>query len=307
MISLSSLAQLAAGHHADVDLPVAPLLVGDRTFDTDAGPVVMGAVNLSRESTYRESIATSTASAIRKARVQVAHGADLVDIGAESSTARAARVDPQSQIRALVPVVEALTGDGILVSAESYQPAVVRATLEAGAKVVNLTGSADDHTIFDLAAEFAATVVLCHVTGANVRDVAEATVHADPIPGMLEQFATRIAVARDHGVERIVIDPGMGFYYGNLTDPMVRARHQGMVILNTFRLRPLGLPICHAMPHAFDLFEDQFRSAEGFFTVLASLGGTGVFRTHEVPQVVAVLGAMRELDVQAPQPAIDPV
>jgi dihydropteroate synthase len=297
MISLSGLARLAATHREDLDQPVAPLLIGDRVFDTTDRPVVMGTVNLSRDSTYRESVATSTSSAIRKGRVQAAQGADLVDVGAESSTARAVRVDPADQIKALVPVVEALAADDILVSAESYAPAVVRATLDAGASVINLTGSADDTVMFDLAAEYGASVVICYVKGANVRDITAATVDDDPFPEMLAQFTARVALARSRGVERIVIDPGMGFYYGNLTDPLTRARHQGMVILNTFRLRRLGVPICHAMPHAFDLFEDEFRTAESFFTVLASLGGTGVFRTHEVPRVAAVLRALRELRI----------
>lgn len=72
-------------------------------------------------------------------------------------------------------------------------------------------------------------------------------------------------------------------------------QHQTKVILNSFRLRELGFPICQALPHAFDLFEDQFRTAEGFFAVLASLGGVGVFRTHEVAQVRAVSNAMHIL------------
>jgi dihydropteroate synthase len=100
------------------------------------------------------------------------------------------------------------------------------------------------------------------------------------------------------GVDRVVIDPGMGFYYGNLTDPQTRLRHQARVITNTFRLRRLGLPVCHALPHAFDTFEDQFRTAEGFFAILAMLGGTSMLRTHEVPQVRAVARAMQTLNVQ---------
>jgi dihydropteroate synthase len=88
----------------------------------------------------------------------------------------------------------------------------------------------------------------------------------------------------------------MGFYYGNLVTPTVRVQHQTHVLLNGFRLRGLGLPICNALPHAFDLFEDEFRTAEGFFAVLASLGGTGIYRTHEVARVAAVLGAMGTLE-----------
>lgn len=296
MISLSALVELADTYRAELGLPVAPLLVGDQVFDLDARPAVMGCVNLSRDSTYRESIATSTASAIRKGRVLAAQGADFVDLGAESSTARAARIGAQQQIASLVPVIEELSADGIIVSAETYDPVVVRACLEAGAQILNFTGSADEDAVFELAAQFRATVVLCHVRGDNVRDITDATLDADALPGLIEYFDARVQLARRRGVDRIVIDPGMGFYYRNLVDPRTRLDHQTKVILNTFRLRRLGLPICHAMPHAFDLFEDQFRTAEGFFTVLGFLGGTGVFRTHEVPNVVAVLRAMTALD-----------
>ncbi|MFY9231576.1 MAG: hypothetical protein WAO50_06645, partial [Candidatus Nanopelagicales bacterium] len=89
--------------------------------------------------------------------------------------------------------------------------------------------------------------------------------------------------------------PGMGFYYGNLVDPLVRVRHQTNVILNSFRLRELGLPICQALPHAFDLFGDEFRTAEGFFAVVAQLGGVNLMRTHEVSRVHAAVNAMQSL------------
>ncbi len=295
MLTLSALAKLATAHADELDQPVAPLLIGDRAYDTDVTPVIMGTVNLSRDSTYRESIAIDANSAIRKARIMAAQGAHFIDIGAESSTAKAARVSADDQIAALVPVIEQLTADGIDVSAETYDPRVVRACLQAGAKVLNLTGSQHQSEMFELAAEFNATVILCYVKGDNVRDITDVTLDADPFPGIRDHFSERIALANAAGVERLAIDPGMGFYYGNLVTPAVRVQHQTHVLLNGFRLRTLGLPTCNALPHAFDLFEDQFRTAEGFFAVLASLGGTGIFRTHEVAHVTAVLGAMRTL------------
>lgn len=296
MLSLSSLAALAADHADELDQPVAPLRIGEKAYDTDTTPVIMGTVNLSRDSTYRESVAINGESAIRKARVMAAQGAHFIDIGAESSTAKAVRVTADDQIAALVPVIEQLTADGIDVSAETYEPKVVRACLAAGAKVLNLTGSANQAEMFELAAEFDATVILCHVRGDNVRDITDVTLDADPFPGIREHFAARIALAYSAGVDRIAIDPGMGFYYGNLVTPTVRVQHQTHVLLNGFRLRALGLPICNALPHAFDLFEDEFRTAEGFFAVLASLGGTGIYRTHEVARVAAVLSAMGILE-----------
>ena len=297
MITLAALARLAQEHGADLDHRVGPLLVADRTFDVDTQPVIMGTVNLSRDSTYRESIAVSPESAVRKARVMAAEGADIVDIGAESTTARAARVGTQQQIASLVPVIEEVTKEGILVSVETYEPQVVEAGLAAGATVLNMTGVEHEDRMLDLAAEHGATVILCYSAGGNVREITDVTVDEDPVPGLLDHFERRLERARAHGVDRIVIDPGMGFYYGNLTDPLVRARHQARVLLAGFRLRRLGVPMCNALPHAFDLFEENFRTAEGFYAVLAMLGGTGVLRTHEVPQVRAVVRAMAALDV----------
>jgi dihydropteroate synthase len=252
----------------------------------------MATVNLSRDSTYRESIAINTEAAIRKSRVYFAQGADLIDIGAESSTAKAARVTAKEQITQLVPVIEQLTQDSIPVSAETYEPEVVKACLRAGAKVLNFTGTAHEEEILDLASEFDATVIVCYVGGANVREITDLTLDQDPIPGLQDYFVKRINTALQHGVKHIVIDPGMGFYYGNLVDPLTRVKHQSSVILNSFRLRELGYPICQALPHAFDLFEDEFRTAESFFAVIASLGGVNLLRTHEISKVRAVMNAM---------------
>ncbi|MGA0010755.1 MAG: dihydropteroate synthase [Candidatus Nanopelagicales bacterium] len=295
MITLAELARLANAHPEALSAPVAPIRIGDREWVDQ--PVIMATVNLSRDSTYRESIATGAESAIRKARVAAAAGADLVDIGAESTTARAARVTTDDQLTSLLPVIEQCADDGIAVSVETYDPEIARAGLAAGAQVLNMTGASHQEDMYDIAAEFGATVILCYVKGANVREITDVRLDSDPIPGLIEHFAERIEVARGHGVDRIVIDPGMGFYYGNLVDPLTRVRHQTEVILNTFRLRVLGLPICHALPHAFDLFEEHFRSAEGFFAVLAMLGGANLMRTHEVPLVQAVSHAMNSLDV----------
>ena len=292
MISLESLSNLYLQHSQALNAPVAPVVIDGKQIERTA---LMATVNLSKDSTYRESIAVSTEAAIRKSRVYFAQGADLIDIGAESSTAKASRVMAQDQITQLVPVIEQLTADSIPVSAETYEPEVVKACLSAGAKVLNFTGAAHEEEILDLASEFGATVILCYVGGANVREITNLELDQDPIPSLQDYFAKRIDTALKHGVKNIVIDPGMGFYYGNLVDPSTRVRHQANVILNSFRLRELGYPICQALPHAFNLFEDEFRTAESFFAVIATLGGVNLLRTHEVARVNAVLRAIESL------------
>jgi dihydropteroate synthase len=299
MISLSALAALHGEYADDLAQPVEPVTVGDLTIG-GPDPVLMGTVNLSRDSTYRESIAVSTEAAVRKARTQVAQGARVVDVGAESSTAGAARVDGSQQQATLLPVVEALAGD-CLVSVETYRPEVVEACLSAGARILNLTGRDREDEMLTYAATYDAAVVLCFCEPGDVRAPANAPTDTDPLPYLVEHFGPRIEHARSLGVERIVIDPGLGFYYSNLVDPTVRVRHQAAVLAQCFRLRRLGVPVCNALPHAFDLFEDEFRKAEGFFAVLARLGGTDLFRTHEVGHVRAVLAAMDALDVVQPE------
>ncbi len=297
MLNLRSLGELAASFPDALSAEVAPIEVDDRVIATSTRPAIMGTLNLSRDSTYRESIATSTESAVRKAKVMAASGADIVDIGAESSTAAAERIDANTQIAAMVPVIERASDAGVVISAETYEPEVVRACLEAGAKVLNLTGAEHEEAIYRLAADYDATVIICYVRGANVREISDVELKDDPIPQLLEHFETRVARAHSFGVDRLIIDPGMGFYYGNLVEPTTRVRHQARVILNSFRLRTLGLPVCQALPHAFDFFEDEFRKAEGFFAVLASLGGVSLWRTHEVGQVRAVREMMDLLEV----------
>ncbi|WP_238342952.1 dihydropteroate synthase [Nocardioides cynanchi] len=295
MISLEDLSALRERFATDLALPVTPVRLGDLVI-ADGAPVLMGTVNLSRASTYRESIAVSQESAIRKARVQVAEGAQVVDLGAESSTARAERVSADDQIAALVPVIEAIAAETV-VSVETYEPAVVRKGLAAGAQILNMTGRQHEDEMFTLAAEYDAGVVLCFVEHDNVRDAGTVSMEADPMPHLVDHFGPRLARARELGVEQVVIDPGMGFYYANLVDPTARVRHQTRVLAQSFRLRSLGVPVCNALPHAFDLFEDEFRKAEGFFAMIAQLGGTHLFRTHEVAHVRAVLRAMGDLSV----------
>jgi dihydropteroate synthase len=238
-------------------------------------------------------VCLSAEAAIQRARILVAQGADLIDVGAESTLAHAATVDEDGQQSKLLPVVRALREANLLVSVETYQPAVTRACLEAGANVLNLTGTERTDEIFRMVAASDAAVIICFVQGENVRKVGDLDLNGDTGAILYEYFSRQIDAATKNGVKKIFIDPGLGFYYRNLQDGAVRVRHQMRTFLNTFRLRALGWPVCHALPHAFEYFGEEVRSAEPFFAVLAALGKTDLFRTHEVPRTKAVLETMR--------------
>lgn len=293
MLRLEDLAALAAAHGPDLAASVTGFELGGRRFDDVSGPQLMGVINLSADSWYRESVCLNAGAAIRRGHVLAAQGAAILDVGAESSLAHAQRIDEAAQTSRLIPVVRELASAGHLVSVETYHPTVTRACLEAGAKVLNLTGNDRSPEMFRMVADHDAAVILCYIQGGNVRDVGDLQLGSDPVGKLLDSFSRQIDLATAQGVRKLWIDPGLGFYYRNLQDSAVRIRHQMGVFLNSFRLRRLGWPVCHALPHAFECFEDEVRSAEPYFAVLAALGKTSLFRTHEVPRTRAVLDTLR--------------
>jgi dihydropteroate synthase len=293
VLNLEQLSELLQKNRAAASARVREFSIGGRKFNFNSQPAIMGVVNLSADSWYRESVCLSAEAAVQRGKILAAQGADIIDIGAESTLAHAARVDDEAQKSKLIPVVKKLRAEKILVSVETYSPKVTRSCLEAGANILNLTGTAGSKEIFKMVAANDAAVIICFVQGKNVREVGDFDLSADPISMMRDYFSRQIKIAQHNGVEKIFLDPGLGLYYRNLQDSAVRVRHQMNIFLNTFRLRELGFPVCHALPHAFEFFGDEVRCAEPFFAVLAALGKTDLFRTHEVPRIKAVLETMK--------------
>src|ERR1051326_7442630 len=237
MLNLEYLAELLEQNRPAAKAQVREFSIGTRQFRFNSEPAIMGVINLSPDSWYRESVCLSTNVAIRRAKVLKEQGADIIDLGAESTLAHAARIGEAAQKSKLLPVVKALSDAGILVSVETYQTTVTRACFEAGAKILNLTSAENNDEFFRIAAAHDAAVIICYVQGTNVREVGDFNFNADPIAMMHDYFARQIETATRNGVEKIFLDPGLGFYYRNLQDSAVRVRHQLIVFLNTFRLR----------------------------------------------------------------------
>ena len=299
MLTLKHLAEIYDAHKDAAAAMVSEFSIGGREFRFNSEPAIMGVVNLSPDSWYRESVCLTVESAIRRGQTLAVQGAHIIDLGAESTLADAARLNEARQTSKLLPVLKGLREQNILVSIETYQPAVTKACLEAGANVLNLTGTINAEEMFRIAAANDAAVIICHVQGDNVREAKEVHFGDDAIADLRDYFSGQIENANRAGVEKIFIDPGLGFYYRNLADGETRVRHQIEVFLNSFRLRDLGFPVCHALPHAFETFGEEVRSAEPFFAVLAALGQTDLFRTHEVAKIKATLDTMRMVEPDA--------
>lgn len=292
MLTLENLYEIQEQYNDALKVQVEEFSIGNKEFNFNSEPAILGVVNLSSDSWYRESVCLSSEQAIRRGIMLKAQGADFVDIGAESTLPNAERVEDVRQQSKILPVLEALNQEGVLTSIETYYPQVARECLRVGANIINLTGSQDNKEIYQQVSEFDAGVIICYVQGKNVREVDDFDFGNDPTDLMYDYFAKEIELATKLGVRKIFVDAGLGFYYKNLQDSSLRIRFQMKTFLNTFRLRKLGFPVCHALPHAFEYFGEEVRSAEPFFAVLAALGKTDLFRTHEVPKIKAVLDTL---------------
>ncbi|MGV3772235.1 MAG: dihydropteroate synthase [Verrucomicrobiales bacterium] len=294
MLNLMHLARIYDEHQDCFNAQAPSFTIGSLTIQPGIQPAIMGVVNLSADSWYRESVVLSVEAAVQRCKILFEQGAHIIDLGAESTLAHASRVDDAAQTSKLLPVIHELKSHPAIISVETYSPAVTEASLKAGAKVLNMTGNVASREIYQAAVEHDAAVIICYVQGPHVRQVGDFNLSGDVIPVMYEYFARELEIATSLGLKKIFIDPGLGFYYRNLQDSSSRVRHQMTTFLNTFRLRKLGFPVCHALPHAFDYFQEEVRSAEPFFAVLAALGQTDLFRTHEVAKTKAVLATLSE-------------
>ena len=290
MLDLSYLSDLVAESGRELETRVEPFKLDGVSFGHFPDTALMGVINLSPDSSYRETVATSTEAAIRRGRRLIADGARVLDIGAESTVAGRNRPPTREQRDGLLPVIEGLAGDGAVVSVETYSASLARECLQAGARLINLTSTRDTEGIYRLAGEYEAGVIICFLRGANPHAVEDFSSGGDCREELAGYFSAEIGKARAAGVSRIWIDPGLTFTYPNLLkDPRRRADFQMKSILSGFQLRTLGVPVCQALPPAFDFFEDEVRCGEPFYAVLAMLGRADMLRTHEVTKVRGVI------------------
>ncbi len=286
MLDYQVLNDVLAKYRDALGKPVRTFTIGERFFDFNRYRYLVGVINLSADSWYRESVCATTEEAIARAEMLSKDGADIVDVGAESTLPDARRANIRRQLDRLLPVVEALKARRILVSVESYLPEVLESCARVGADVLNLTGMLYHNEVFKIAVRYDTAVILCYVQGPTVRDVSSFQLHDDMLEGLSSYFHNLTAIAEQMGLTKCFLDPGLGFYYANLQDGRLRVNYQLRTFVHCFRLHELGYPTFNILPHASEIFlEDGRRAAEPFFSVLALLGGTHVIRSHEIRTV----------------------
>lgn len=174
------------------------------------GPALVGIVNVTPDSFSDGGQLAAVDDAVESGLRLSREGALLVDVGGESTRPGAAEVPAAEELRRVLPVVEALSSEGVLVSIDSRKPVVAEAALAAGARVVNDVGGLRDPDMLTLCAAAGAPVILMHMQGEP------ATMQLDPhYDDVVSEVSSYLAEVADRalagGVPDVVIDPGIGF------------------------------------------------------------------------------------------------
>jgi len=178
-----------------------------------ARAVIMGVVNVTADSFSDGGRYLDAAAAIRRGRRLVAAGADIVDVGGESTRPGAHRVPAEVEAARVVPVITELAADGVVCSVDTTRAEVALAALSAGARIVNdVSGGLADPEMAALVADAAVPWILMHWRGHSA-DMDSLAVYDDVVADVQRELAARVRAALAAGVreDAIVLDPGLGF------------------------------------------------------------------------------------------------
>lgn len=280
-------AMASSKRRADTDISHS-VMVGACRLRFDA-PKVMGIVNVTPDSFSGDGIIHDASRAISRGKAMFAAGADLVDVGGESTRPGAEPVPVEVEALRTTGVVEALSAHRSgRVSIDTYKPEVAKRALFAGATIVNDVTGLRDPRMIEIVAEHDASVIIMHMRG-EPRTMQARPRYKDVVADVVSFLKDRIDAAEAAGVSpgRIMVDPGIGF--GKTLD------HNLDIIARLREFKVLGKPIVIGVSRkAFigkltDLPPEERVEGSLAAAVLAVRNGADVVRVHDVAETVRAL------------------
>ena len=261
-----------------------------------ACPAVMGVLNVTADSFSDGGRHLEPARAIAAGLAMAEAGADLLDVGGESTRPGAQPVPPETESERVVPVVRALAGQGVVVCVDTRNAGTMAAALDAGARIVNdVSALAHDPDSLALVAARGCPVVLMHMRGRPDTMMAHAS-YADVAAEVAAELAARVAAAEAAGIARaaIALDPGIGFAKGQAENLDMLAR-LGVLL-------GLGLPLLVGASRKRFIgriteVEDPARRGAGSLAaaLAAALSGAAVLRVHDVVDTLQAVRTWRAI------------
>ena len=254
------------------------------------GPLVVGIVNVTPDSFSDGGRYVEVDDALRHARALVEAGADVIDVGGESTRPGSARVAPIDEQRRVLPVIRQLASEGVRVSIDTMNAATAYAAVEAGADIVNdVSGGLADRFMAQAVADTGSTFVAMHWRGPL--DGSDRPHYRDVVTDVHDELQQRVADLVAQGIDpsRLVLDPGLGFSKDAAQNWQVLAGLRGLgrlglpLMVGASRKRFLGELLPEGAPIEA---RDQ---ATAVVSVLAALEGVWAVRVHDVAATRAAL------------------
>ncbi len=260
-------------------------------------PLLMGIVNVTPDSFSDGGRYFDPARAIAHARQLVEEGADILDIGGESSRPGAQPVSADEELGRVLPVVEALAGLGVPLSVDTVKPEVMRRSVAAGAAIINDIAALQAPGALEAAAASGAAVCLMHMQG-EPRTMQANPRYGDVVAEVRCFLAQRVAAAEAAGIaaERIIVDPGFGF--GK------RLEHNLALLQRLGQLRGLGAGVLAGLSRKSMLGEITGRkvslrdTASVVAALLAARNGARILRVHDVTAMRDALAVWQAVENQ---------
>ena len=248
--------------------------VGEATLELGERTYVMGVINLSSESKNRDTVVQTPEEALAMADRYRSLGVTLIDVGGQSSHYEALTLDPAEETERVVPVIEALSSDGHLVTVDTWKPEVARAAVVAGAVMVNDTGGLTDSAMRRVVADTGVAAVAVHVEASNPQLVGEMEIRPDKAEQIAQRFQGLLPELEEEGIDQVVLDPGVAVSYRG--DYQAYSRMQLEVISGIHHLNALGRPILIPIPRKAELHRTVA------YISLALEHGADMIRVHDV-------------------------
>lgn len=264
-------------------------------------PLIMGILNVTPDSFSDGGRYLDVERAVQQVESMLANGADIIDIGGESTRPGAEPVPADEQIRRIVPVIKAIRDHGladVLISVDTTLSAVAKAALLAGANIINdVSAGDDDESILVLAAKVQVPIILMHRQG-RPKTMQDSPYYKDVVQEVVNTLKAKIDAALAVGIMpgHIVIDPGIGFGKRKQDNLDLLAHLDSLValgfpvLLGTSRKRFMG-DICDVTEPA------ELVTATAVTTALGVMAGVRIFRVHDVKenrQAVDVAWAIKQ-------------
>jgi dihydropteroate synthase len=257
--------------------------------------LVMGIMNITPDSFYAASRTTDLSAVINKAAVMINDGADIIDIGGQSTRPGSNQIGADKEMNRVMPVIEILHKEfpDLIISIDTYHAAVAASAVHAGASIVNdISGGTLDDNMISVVASLSVPYICMHMRG-TPENMQEHAHYKNVTLDVLDYFIEKSAICERAGIRDLIIDPGFGF--------AKTAQHNFELLRNLDKLKILQKPILAGLSRKSTIYKtlgvpiEESLNGTTVMNTLALTKGANILRVHDVKEAKQIVKLCNEV------------